>query len=1029
VSPEPDNDAYYDSTHVDKMTASPLEVLTVITVDEPVSPWQFIFDFKARYPQYTEQLWETCLNNGLSGIDTTAPVTGALTSTSHPEWSTRSDNTIGIKVVDSTDDFSGVQGHCLAWSLDDPVAPGYVINRPNTLNAIQTDPVAPGVYYLTVRTVDNAGHWTEGFSTFGPVAVRDPIPSDLRPEPLTEYWDYPLMPKDTSVASEFEISADTDLLSSNTYWNACVTNDGEVAVSSHASSVFLDGVEVGSFDDAIPAWGDHDHVYNQGPLTIKGGRHTFELAADFGEIVAEPDEGNNTWGKQWIWQPQFLSPNALWGLAAPPDRTGGWASVDDLVKWYNCYGFRFNTLTGSVPSTWTAVWIKSGDGYGDLDIRLHDQDNGATSGFADNLCFSDRPAGCIDAVLVNAANRMATSYDAGVITTAGDIPETFNIQAAYGASLTAGAVRAGVLSSAEGLDLFTFQASPSKNYTVFLTHNGLNANQGPIWLTWYDQDFSTGALMQYDGIAVTDSTNSLSFTFDTQLTLQNVHGFAVWRDPTQNTYRNQDYLITVMETPPDLATNQPSQWAAPMVPRPDNDATTVWAPEPANLSEYIFTYVNYSLSNDSLIPASEAFGVSVVVDGVPSETRYYFSLGAGAVSTYRPTVGQIIRGGRHTLAVDIDPSDGVVEFSESNNSYATQYVWKPAFLPFDTRVTRAEPPERTGGWSLLDSEEVHWFNCDAQRPGTWDPSGSNGYWGAVAILPGATTDLDLDLHNRTLNPRHSFEAPLASSQWSTGQSDFVLMNFHNTTTREYDLGIVQAGEPTGNSYKIITASSVGLPADPDGGLGTFNMGSSDIIQLYEIDFTVADAYHAQMVLSNPSLSLGFSLYGPSLVHGGKSDVLSETAAGWAYDGSGVYDFDFTVMPGETGKHCLAVWKTVSSLVQTSDYTLNITAENVSAVDTPELPAATRLTATYPNPFNPRTTIDFSLAEKAQARVTIHDLMGRRVATLVDANLAAGRHSVSWQGQDESGRRVASGTYFVQFRAGDVRETKKLMLVK
>jgi len=56
-------------------------------------------------------------------------------------------------------------------------------------------------------------------------------------------------------------------------------------------------------------------------------------------------------------------------------------------------------------------------------------------------------------------------------------------------------------------------------------------------------------------------------------------------------------------------------------------------------------------------------------------------------------------------------------------------------------------------------------------------------------------------------------------------------------------------------------------------------------------------------------------------------------------------------------------------------------------------------------------------------------MGRRIATLVDSEMEAGNHSVSWLGRDDKGRRVGSGTYFVQFRAGAVKDTRKLMLVK
>jgi flagellar hook assembly protein FlgD len=88
-----------------------------------------------------------------------------------------------------------------------------------------------------------------------------------------------------------------------------------------------------------------------------------------------------------------------------------------------------------------------------------------------------------------------------------------------------------------------------------------------------------------------------------------------------------------------------------------------------------------------------------------------------------------------------------------------------------------------------------------------------------------------------------------------------------------------------------------------------------------------------------------------------------------------------------------------------------------------------VTGVYPNPFNPRTSIDFALAQSSPVRVSIHDLTGRLVAVLVDVELLQGNHTAKWEGLDDAGRRVASGTYFVQFRAEGVRETRKITLIK
>jgi hypothetical protein len=92
-------------------------------------------------------------------------------------------------------------------------------------------------------------------------------------------------------------------------------------------------------------------------------------------------------------------------------------------------------------------------------------------------------------------------------------------------------------------------------------------------------------------------------------------------------------------------------------------------------------------------------------------------------------------------------------------------------------------------------------------------------------------------------------------------------------------------------------------------------------------------------------------------------------------------------------------------------------------------AGTHLAANYPNPFNPKTTLPFSLAAPAQVRLAIYDVAGRLQRTLVDAHLAAGEHWVNWDGRDEAGGELASGVYFSRFEAGATSEVRKLLLLR
>lgn len=84
---------------------------------------------------------------------------------------------------------------------------------------------------------------------------------------------------------------------------------------------------------------------------------------------------------------------------------------------------------------------------------------------------------------------------------------------------------------------------------------------------------------------------------------------------------------------------------------------------------------------------------------------------------------------------------------------------------------------------------------------------------------------------------------------------------------------------------------------------------------------------------------------------------------------------------------------------------------------------------FPNPFNPSTTIRFHLALPARVSLVIVDLGGHVVRTLVDEDRAPGPHEVEWDGRDESGRRVAAGSYLYVLGTGDWNRSQRLVLVK
>lgn len=93
------------------------------------------------------------------------------------------------------------------------------------------------------------------------------------------------------------------------------------------------------------------------------------------------------------------------------------------------------------------------------------------------------------------------------------------------------------------------------------------------------------------------------------------------------------------------------------------------------------------------------------------------------------------------------------------------------------------------------------------------------------------------------------------------------------------------------------------------------------------------------------------------------------------------------------------------------------------------PAVFALGNNYPNPFSDATTIHFTLPESTPATLNIYDLMGRKVATLINGHHTAGTHEIRWDGRDDGGARLASGLYLVRLKAGERVQTSRLTIVR
>jgi hypothetical protein len=163
--------------------------------------------------------------------------------------------------------------------------------------------------------------------------------------------------------------------------------------------------------------------------------------------------------------------------------------------------------------------------------------------------------------------------------------------------------------------------------------------------------------------------------------------------------------------------------------------------------------------------------------------------------------------------------------------------------------------------------------------------------------------------------------------------------------------------------------------------------------------------------------------------------------GWPNDlGEQLY-IRFAFQISNTGKFCI---DSIGGQTETFDWLLDdpspafhgpycwdvVAGSAVAEEDNQDLlPKEFELSQNYPNPFNPTTVIDYALPTKADVNISIYNILGQRITTLVSGEKPAGYHSTVWNGTTADGSPAASGIYFYKIQAGEFNNTKKLMLLK
>ena len=1004
----------------DRLSGLLTNVLTVSRLDSPLGPLDFVQKLSARYPGIDrERLWETARFNLLTTLDTALPYTPAdLHSTSHTAFLSSADPTIDIAWTRPPDDWSGVGSYSISVTSS-PALPDETPDEAD-ITTWTSPSLAPGTYWVNVRSSDRAGSWCDSYSTTGPYVVASATPANLT-WATPPSWARPSVPRPTADASAGSVPNPTSLVGNvNTTWaNLAGRNSGGTITSNgFAWRSRIDGEfgGVGLLSGALAPLTNVTAV-NQGPFAVRGGRHVFGMRMDDFDGIAESSESDNDWGHPWVWQPLLLTPNAPVTRSSPPPRTGGWSSVvDGAPLWVNSDGLRFSSATGF----WSVAWLAAASPEADYDLNLHFPTAAPDTGFAQPQASSALLAGSLDAVIVNRnIVTTPTQWDAGVVHWSG------------GGSYSAGQATSAVMAFGDSV----WMTMPAGEHAVIREFFLGSGQYGPVTirvdhdpaggvlhLAWLRNDFTVGGISGVTQSATTDAAGSARVDFVANTS--GWHAALVWRDPVDSNGATVPFVLEIEETLPNPEAHAAPGWAAALVPRSDDLGTPASVEEPVTLTgDLPVTRLNLALREDSPVPMP-ALHTEIRLDGDPFTTADWTSLGAGGSSLFNGTTAYIVPGGRHTLSWRIDPQGQMEEIDESDNLAGEQWVWTPGLLPTGLPVTLPVPPAPMGGWAeITDDNGGLWFDCSGIRTPLFTSSPSRlGQWAAVSVMS-TGGDADVRLHEVATGAHAGFQQNLAVSAWLRDLSDYVVVNFNRTAFRAFDVGWYNVAGSPSPTVEVVLSTYLGSPGE--GALfGPFVLGPQQALQLFELALA-PQGWQVDLIPDGGGVDWGLTLHPANLQFGGKSSALGD-AISWANGADGAETVWADTPIGTY--FAVGVWKAGSAdLPRTGRYYLSVHPQEATTGVDEQLPSRLALHAPAPNPIRDRARLAFEVPHRSDVALEVFDLRGARVRTLAIGPHEPGRYGAEWDVRGDDGRTVAPGVYLVRLRAGSANELRKLVV--
>ena len=260
---------------------------------------------------------------------------------------------------------------------------------------------------------------------------------------------------------------------------------------------------------------------------------------------------------------------------------------------------------------------------------------------------------------------------------------------------------------------------------------------------------------------------------------------------------------------------------------------------------------------------------------------------------------------------------------------------------------------------------------------------------------------------------------------SIGNSDTLFVWLWYSIEPDYDYGYVSLSTDGGNTF-VNLEGNVTTNNNPHGlnqGNGITGTSNGWVLGVFPLeDYAGQSAQLAVRYVTDGGLAY------PGLYADDFYPV--ETFTDEVILGSNITETEFLVTGRQNGDYYYLA-RARDAEEQWSGYSnREVAIVNVpTGIDDPIEPKSLSLNQNYPNPFNPQTSIALTVPEKSNAELSVYNILGMKVRTLINGNIEAGEHTVIFDGKDNSGNPVSAGIYFYRLKTEAGSITRKMVLIK